>query len=270
MPAELSGPELPIVVGGCYRSGTSLLRRILDAHPRIHCGPEVKFFRDFYGDYVEDPIRHVRFMATARALLPEEDLFELLGTAFVSMHELAASAVGKPRWADKAPENLVFLADWEQLLGERWVLVHAVRNPLDTLASIEEVEFPVSIPRGLAERIDLYLDYNRAGLEFGERHPRRYVRFLYEDMVAEPERAVRALMSALGEDFDPGQLAINVSPHDPGLEDPKAAGATEVHRDSVERWRRDLEPEAVRTIVSRTGEVWSQLDPEGRWPLPSP
>lgn len=63
----------PIVVGGCYRSGTSLVRRLLDSHPCIHCGPEVKFFRDFYADYidVEDPISHLRFMVTARTLLEE-------------------------------------------------------------------------------------------------------------------------------------------------------------------------------------------------------
>ncbi len=30
----------PIVVGGCLRSGTSLVRRLLDSHTRIHCGPE--------------------------------------------------------------------------------------------------------------------------------------------------------------------------------------------------------------------------------------
>jgi hypothetical protein len=46
----------PITIGGFYRSGTSLLRRILDSHSRIHCGPEVKFTRDFFGDYPHDPL----------------------------------------------------------------------------------------------------------------------------------------------------------------------------------------------------------------------
>jgi hypothetical protein len=45
----------PIIIGGCHRSGTSLLRRILNARSRIHCGPEIKFLRDFHGDYYGDP-----------------------------------------------------------------------------------------------------------------------------------------------------------------------------------------------------------------------
>jgi hypothetical protein len=253
----------PIVVGGSYRSGTSLVRRLLDSHPRIHCGPEVKFFRDFYGDYleVEDPIAHLRFIATARSLVGDEDLLEVLGRAFVELHERAAREAGKLRWADKAPENVVFLAEWERLLGREWVFVHVVRNPLDTLASIEEVGFPKSIPASLEERIDLYLEYAQAGLAFAESNPERYVRVLYEDLVGEPEPAVRELMTSLRESFHPEQLTINASPHQSGLEDPKAARASEIHRASVGRWLGTLSSGEADVIARRTAAVWSRLDP---------
>jgi len=72
----------PIIIGGCHRSGTSLIRRILDSHSRIHCGPEVKFFRAFYEDCFDDPLRHLRFISSVRVLLPEDDLLEILGQAF--------------------------------------------------------------------------------------------------------------------------------------------------------------------------------------------
>lgn len=261
----------PIVVGGCYRSGTSLVRRLLDSHPRIHCGPEVKFFRDFHADYigVEDPIDHLRYMTTARSLLPEGDVLEILGATLVAMHERAASQAGKPRWADKVPENVVFLEEWQRLLGDDWIFLHVVRNPLDTLASIEESGFPRSIPEGLDERIDLYLEYARAGLRFGEDNPDRYLRLLYEDLVTEPETTVRWLMASLGERFYPRQLEINSTPHQPGLEDPKAAVASEVHRESIGRWRKVLSNEVAETIAGRTGETWSRLDLRGRYPAPT-
>ena len=177
----------PIIVGGCHRSGTSLLRRILDAHSRIYCGPEVKFFRDFYNDYlVADPLRHVRFMASVRAILPEPELLEVLGAAFVSLHERAASVEGKLRWADKNPENVLYWSQWQRLLGDRWVFVHVVRNPLDTIASIKESNWSRSIPTDLDERIAFYMRYTQSGRDFGMMHPDRYYRVVYEDLIAHP------------------------------------------------------------------------------------
>lgn len=256
-----SSDDRPIVVGGCYRSGTSLVRRLLDAHPRIHCGPEVKFFRDFYADYldVDDPIEHLRFMVTARSLLPEPELLEVLGRAFVEIHERAAERAGKARWADKVPENLVFLDQWQQLLGEEWLLLHVIRNPLDTLASIEEWRFPKSVPVELDARIDLYLRYAKAGLDFRDRHPDRYVGVLYEDLVARPERTMREAMSGLGEELDPRQLDLGTAPAQTGLEDPKVGESPSIHGDSVDRWRTVLSDEDAARIGDATAETWSRL-----------
>lgn len=253
--------SLPIVVGGCHRSGTSLVRRVLDSHPRIYCGPEVKFFRDFYGDYIDDPIRHVRFMESVRAILPEDDLFEILGSAFIEMHERAATRAMKPRWADKAPENVVFLEDWERLLGDEWLFLHVVRNPLDTLSSIEEWQFPVSIPAGLDARIDLYLNYLEAGRAFGRANPDRYILLVYETLVSDPVTTVRTLMSELGEQFHARQLAINGLAHQEGLEDPKARRASSIHSGSLGRWREVLEPGAAKLIADRTASAWSAVAP---------
>ena len=86
--------HLPIIVGGFYRSGTSLLRRLLDSHSHIHCGPEVKFFKDFYGDYLEDGLAHVRLFSTGRSLgVAEEEMLTIFGSAFIALHERAAEAL---------------------------------------------------------------------------------------------------------------------------------------------------------------------------------
>jgi hypothetical protein len=78
-------PKRPLIIGGVHRSGTSLVRRIVNAHSHFYCGPEVKFFKDWHGDYVNAPIPHARFMASARAMLTESDLFEVLGQALVGI-----------------------------------------------------------------------------------------------------------------------------------------------------------------------------------------
>jgi hypothetical protein len=254
----------PIIVGGCHRSGTSLVRRLLNAHSRIHCGPEVKFFRDFYGDYPDDPLWPMRFMATARAVLPEEELLELFGKAFVAVHERAAARAGKLRWADKTPENVLHLAEWRRLLGDRWMFLHVVRNPLDTLASIKEAKFPRTIPAELDARIAFYQRYTRAGLDFSAAHPDRYQRVVYEQLTLSPESTLSALMESLGETLEPNQLAFNAAPQQQGLEDPKITRTSGIHAESVGRWPGILTAEEAEVIRHETREVWALVSPDPR------
>lgn len=254
----------PLIVGGCHRSGTSLTRRLLNAHSRIYCGPEVKFFRDFYGDYFEDPLKHLRFLGSARAIAPEDELLAVAGRAFVELHERAAARADKRRWADKNPENVLYLEAWQHLLGDRWLMIHLVRNPLDTLASMQEAGFPLTIPAGLDERIAFYRRYTAAGLEFGRRHPDRYCRVLYEDLVASPEAVLGDVMRWAGEALEPAQLAFNAAAHESGLEDPKVAKTSGVHADSLDRWPTMLSADEARHIWEQTRDLWAVIDPDGR------
>jgi hypothetical protein len=254
----------PIVVGGCHRSGTSVLRRILNAHSRIYCGPEVKFFLDFFSDYLDDPLKFARFPRTARSLLPESELLEVLGQAFVTLQERAAARAGKLRWADKNPENVLYLEQWQQLLGDGWLMIHVVRNPLDTLASIQERRWPKTFPGQLDERIALYKRYTLAGIEFGAARPAHYYRVVYEKLVGAPQATLHALMHWLGEVFEPDQLRFNEYFHQPGLEDPKIRETTEIHSASVGRWKTVLSANEARTIWRETREIWKLIDPAGQ------
>lgn len=260
--------DVPIIVGGCHRSGTSLIRRILDAHSRIYCGPEVKFFRDFYGDYFYDPLRRERFTASALSFLPEADLFDLFGRSFIVLHEKAAARAGKARWADKNPENAIYLAAWERLLGDNWLYVHVVRNPLDTLASLKEARFNYTIPLNLDARIAFYQRYVRAGMDFGSAHPERYCLIVYEELVSRPDVVLPALMHRLGEQYEPAQLEFNRVAHQAGLEDPKIRATSEIHRDSVGRWTTCLSAGEVEQIAKACAPLWRQIDPTGEWEAP--
>ena len=252
----------PIIVGGCLRSGTSLVRRVLNAHSGIHCGPEVKFFRDFYGDYDNDALAPFRFFATARSILPDDELLDAAGAAFIRIHERAAALAGKRRWADKTPENVLYLSEWQRLLGDRWLFVHVVRNPLDTLASIKHVKFPRTIPADLEGRIAFYRRYTLAGLEFGDAEPQRYCRVIYDDVVRAPEPALAVLMRQLGEEPEAAQLAFNDQPQQAGLEDPKVGQTTRIHTDSLNYWSGILTRDEAARIVDATGDLWSRIAPD--------
>lgn len=249
----------PIIVGGFYRSGTSLVRRLLNSHSRIHCGPEVKFFKDFYGDYIDDPLRHARFAATASSILPESDVLAILGHAFIAIHEAACARIGKARWADKVPENSLYLDDWQQLLGDHWLFLHVARNPLDTIASFTRHPMKQVIPRDIRARARLYRQHHESALNFRELYPTRYHCLLYESLVQAPQDVLVPLMRWLGEEFEPGQLSFNRYPHPSGLEDPKAGSRKEIDRASLYTWPQLLAKDDAATIWAATSDIWAEL-----------
>lgn len=247
----------PIVVGGCYRSGTSLLRRMLDAHPAIHCGPEVKFLRDFHGYYLTDDLAHARFFQTARTLgVDDRELLRIFGRAFVELHELAARKRGKRRWADKNPENVRYMEDWEEVLGGRLVFVHVVRDPLDVLTSLVEARFDRAVPAAFEGKVEVCREFLEAGLAYAEAHPGRSVTVRYEELVERPETVLRELCQRIDEPFDERMIgAFNSPERQEGIEDPKVKTQDTVHAGSVGRWRRELAPDDVRLAIGRLAHV---------------
>lgn len=233
----MSSPLLPIIVGGFYRSGTSLLRRLLDAHSGIHCPPEVKFFPDFFGLYRDDPLAHVRFFATARCLgLPEADLLEIFGSAYREARERAARAHGKRRWADKIPENVLYLDRWSAILPGGFAFIHVVRNPLDALGSLKEAGFWKTVPAPFADRVAMYREFRLAGDGYVLRCPRTSFVLRYEELVAQPAATLASMFAFLGEPFERDVMSRYRDPsRGSGLEDPKVGATHAIHAESIGR-----------------------------------
>lgn len=262
MPNPTERREWPIIVGGCHRSGTSLVRRLLNGHPRIDCPPEVPFFRDFFAEYFEDPLRHLRFSAAVRSMVDAETALQVLGAAFVELHARGARSRGKQRWADKSPDNAIHLPHWERLLGSHLLYLHVVRNPLDTLASIAESQFPLTIPDSLEDRIAFYLRFTRSGLDWVRAHPDRGRVVVYERLVSRPAVELPALMQWLAEAPAAQQMEIGSKRHGSGLEDSKVSRSTTIHGESVGRWEQHFPNAEAQAILQATEPLWRELAPD--------
>lgn len=253
-----------IFVGGCGRTGTTLVREILSRHSRIAGGPESDIL---------SRLPNLRRLAEAWNLDAGE--VRRLHEASSSMIDFAgrfyrsyANAQGKPRWSDKSPGNVRVV---RRLLSRfpRARFIHTIRDGRDVVCSLrnhpsEKVVKGEVVPIKTVNPIDqcarLWLDDTSVGLPY-RNHP-RYMEVRYEALVQEPERVVRELCRFVGESFEPGMLQPGTDAGreaEPGrwLNNPNAQQT--VVSKSVGRWKRDLSPEERRTFIRLAGELLMAL-----------
>src|SRR4051794_37690957 len=102
MAVESAGAEdvargRPIFIIGCGRSGTTLLRLMLDSHPEIAAGEETKFLTDL------EPIlgEHWRLLQTYG--FNRDWWLERMRAFYGGFMAEYAARKGKRRWAEKTP-----------------------------------------------------------------------------------------------------------------------------------------------------------------------
>ena len=198
--------DSPIFLVGCQRSGTTMLRLVLDSHSRISCGPETRFLPDLRRivDEGRDWPRLARFG------FPREDWLRRIGEFFGGVHADYARQRGKARWADKTPMYALSMDFIAEVFPDAQ-FVHLIRDGRDVVVSHRKrfgyrsaVTCVVKWPR-----------YIRAARAFGAALPAgQYHELRYEEAVANPDKTLRALFEFLGEDWEDGVLEYADRPHD--------------------------------------------------------
>jgi len=223
----------PIVVAGVHRSGTSLLRRVLDTHPSIACPPETYFLSHFVA-MAEDG--DVRAGLVGLGCPPDEQPDLLRGWA-TEMHEAYRIAQGKPRWADKTPQYHQVLPGLRALLGPDAQFVVITRHPLDVVHSISSRGWRLAeLDDDLLTNTALYVAQGMARIQAFEASDAGCHRLSYEDMVADPEATLRPLFAFLDEPWDPAVLEHHRHEHNFGTEDVVVRGTRGFVRNSG-NWR---------------------------------
>jgi sulfotransferase family protein len=207
-------PERPFFVVGCPRSGTTMLRLMLDAHPRIAIPPESHFVGGLTLRRLrlgKRPLRALE-LALAHTELHEWDADPALLRASVeaarprtladmlrALFGAYAEAQGKARWGDKTPGYVRRLPALARLFPDA-LFVHLIRDGRRVAASLGEVPWgpasAASAARWWRQRVR---KGRRAGRHLG---PERYLEVRYEDLVDDPQAALRRVCAFLGEEFD--------------------------------------------------------------------
>jgi hypothetical protein len=255
-----ANPPPPLFVAGFFRSGTSLVRRILDSHPRIHCPTEIKLFKDFFGHYINDPLAHVRFFQSLHSAGARQELvLEIMGSAYLQLRRRMAEELGKPRWADKDPEHLLYLDSIEKI-APGFQLILCIRDPRDILSSLAEARFNKTIQPNFGDRLALLVQHWQSALRFLESNPDRTHVIEYEYLVSQPTESLKGLFAFIDEPYSPDILEKCFGPQvSRGLEDPKLRQTTSIHPNSVARWKNDLTEQEAEEVMTYAEDLWRRF-----------
>src|SRR5215212_8852477 len=182
----------PIFIVGAMGSGTTLLRLVLDSHPRIAIPQETGFMR---AARAQEYIPFWVFGATwyERLGWTREELDEHVGAFYATMFERFAERAGKARWGEKTPWHVWHIDGIARLFPDA-VFVAIVRHPGGNCAS-NMTRFGYTLRKAVYH----YDRYNREIARQAERHGHRFMLLRYEDLVLRPEPVMRQLLQRLGE-----------------------------------------------------------------------
>ncbi|MEO7118168.1 MAG: sulfotransferase [Candidatus Limnocylindrales bacterium] len=255
--------ERPIVIGGSPRSGTTLLRRMLDAHPRIANGPESALFLPG-----KPNLALLEHGYGIRAAVIREWLDESPSqTAFIETFFRAyGERAGKPRWSEKTPLNAWHM-DWIWRHFPDARFVHVLRDGRDVVCSlrthgerrlIDGVMVEVAPrPEPMQRTAGRWVNHTGKALRF--RGDPRYVELRYEDLVADPTAVLGRLLAAVGETFEPAMIARWTDAEAAIRNGQELDARGGIVESSVGRWRRDLTPEDVDVVKRVAGARLREL-----------
>ena len=216
---EPERPPAPFVVG-VGRSGTTLLRMMLDAHPELAIGAETHFLpelieRSRAGRGPDDLVDAIIAARTwGDFALEPEDLRERVAASGAAnaadvaraFYGLCAEARGKRRWGDKTPGYVKRMRSIAGALGEAR-FVHLIRDGRDV--ALSRLARGMGREKPITEVAELW----RRRIERARRQARRldgrYLELRYEDLVADPEPCLRRVGALIDLDYEPAMLAYH-------------------------------------------------------------
>jgi protein-tyrosine sulfotransferase len=260
--------DSPIFILSCERSGSTLLRYILDTHPDISCPGEL-----FLGRLIKDlNVTVSRTIGLAPGEKPREQGPATQREVHRILHEMLTSFAhsrGKKIWCDKTPANLKNLPEIESTFPEaRFICLY--RNSLDVVQSCMDLrekgmsyEWTVPYmakhlqnylagygmgqnPAGKPQLINPLQNYLDAMLEnwldktenllrFEKNHPKT-CRLRYEDLIANPAQALDRVFKFLELEWNPSLLdQVFAAQHDQGGGDYKIDSTRQIEKEHVGR-----------------------------------
>ncbi|MGB3097759.1 MAG: sulfotransferase [Solirubrobacterales bacterium] len=286
------GPPVPFIVG-VTRSGTTLLRLMLDAHPELAIPPETHFVPQLikttkkggvsceeahgvvtghrqWGDFNLDSGELLRRYCALDRIDPESTVR--------TFFELYAEREGKPRWGDKTPNYVKRMRQIQRTIPEAR-FIHMIRDGRDAALSRFKRLLKEPPPMDtVAERWVKKIERARADGE----HLDHYLEVQYENLVRDTESELIRVSEFLELPWDPAILRyyeraeerlaemVRDLPGEEGKPTRPADHRREAHLltskppdpSRLARWKEDMDPKQNEIFESVAGDLLAELDYE--------
>ena len=266
----------PVFIGGCGRSGTTLLGAMLGSHSDCLCTPESSFFIEVYrtlrnqgemdidmGDAWKWIARHWRFKVWGVDYRPLPAGIQGGGNGYSSLMEWIVTLYGEKvgqrgasLWIDHTPENVKYAETLRGFFPDM-KMIHIIRDGRGVASSIMPLDWGPnttwSAARWWAESVSYGLAVESL---YGKK---RVMRVKYEDLVTESERTLLEICSFLDIEYQPAMLGAG------GFKVPKYSSRQHSlvgKRPDIKRvnaWEQALTPRQIEIFESITGDLLCYL-----------
>ena len=258
-------PKAPIFIGGAGRSGTTLLRVILDSHPNIACGPELKvtpIVADLWQKFqttLSPPLKEY--------LLSRSDINQIFRQMLLSLLEKYRLQSGKTRIAEKSPNNVFFFQHLHQIFPDS-PLIHLIRDGRDVVCSLLTMNW---VNPQTGQRVD-YIQNARKAAEYwaaavtaGRKagaNPsirQRYLELRYEDLTLNPEETLQRLFSFIDEPWEPSVLEYHKRRRNLAGESSAEQVSKPLYTAAIGRWKKDMAADDLGAVTHVAGNLLREL-----------
>lgn len=261
--------DRPILIVGCPRSGTTLVRDLLRSHPRLTIPSETNLLPNLYrlhgdprsarearllaSDFLRSsPVRRWRLDLRPEELEGHRTFVGVVHGAF----DAWAAQEGKVRWGDKTPMHAVELPLVLEIFPGGQV-VHVIRDGRDVAVSLARQPFgPTATYNAAVTWRRCVEEAQAAGASLG---PDGYHEVRFEELLAEPEPVLRRLCAFLGEEWDPAALTPSRLPPPGPVPALWADRPSAIDRTNAGGWRTRLALADRVVFESVAGETLERL-----------
>ncbi len=216
----------PFFLLGSQRSGTTMLRLLLNKHPRLAVPHESKFIMAFfprlaeYGDLADSKnaarllsdIAGHKAVVAGNLIVDKDVLLAKDISTFPRMIDAImsekAKQMGKARWGDKTPYYITHIDELWSLFPESKI-IHLVRDGRDVVVSQRNMEWMSdNLPRLAQDWSWKTTLCHKVG---SVRGPDFFLEVKYEDLVLDTTGTLTSICDFLGEAFAPEMVDFSIS-----------------------------------------------------------